>query len=141
MTNTLAPDTNNPANNPLFCFVSDGVLGPALHYSTAAIQLAGATSIGTNDYFVSLGVRPDLQFGSNDFTVSYWVRLPFGYQGGDLPFFTDVPQSTGGNGFVFAPAYAYGTAQPNPVAAGQPDPTQWAGSWATSILGGGAGVR
>jgi hypothetical protein len=135
VTNLVAPAANSGIN-PNFCY-TDGIGGAsgALHYSTMAIQLPSSTSIGTNDYYVNLGVRPDLQFGSNSFTVSYWVRLPFTYTGGDLPFFTDTPTSTGGNGFVFAPAYANGTAS---IAANSAD---FGGAWAFSIYGNGAGER
>jgi hypothetical protein len=134
ITNTVAPATNS-FDNPLF-YYTDGKLGGALHFESDAIS-TGASSIGTNDYYVVLGVRPDLQFGSNSFTVAYWVRLPLGFTGGDLPFFTDAPTSTGGNGYVFAPAYGYGTASgPNP----NPAPQNY-GGWATSIYGNALGVR
>ena len=76
-----------------------GFLGQALHYSSE-------TNFGTNNFYVTLGVRPDLQFSSNiNFTVAYWIQLPAGYAGGDLPFFTDAINSTFGPGFVFAPTY------------------------------------
>jgi hypothetical protein len=131
-TNAVAPNPGNPS----FTYVSDGALGTALHYSTEAYNTGGTTSIGTNDFYVTLGVRPDLQFGANvSFTVAYWVRLPL-FVGGDLPFFTDAAGSEGNNGFVFAPAYGYGTADPNP----NPAPQNY-GGWAASIYGAGNGVR
>jgi hypothetical protein len=133
-TNTLDP---NPGIPGTFYYVPDGVLGSALHYSTYATNSGGTTSIGVDDYFVSIGYKPDLQFSSNvSFTVSYWVRLPLGYQGGDLPFFTDALGALGNNGYVFAPAYGYGTADSNP----NPAPLN-TGAWGTSIYGGGNGVR
>ena len=79
-------------------FVS-GTLGSALHYASTF----GAT---TNTDYVTLGVRPDLQFGSSvNFSVAYWIRLPVGYAGGDLPFFCDAVNSTFNGGFTFAPTY------------------------------------
>jgi hypothetical protein len=103
----------------------------AFEYTTEATNL-GSTSVGTNDYYATLGVRPDLQFSSNvNFSVSYWIRLPLGYQAGDLPFFTDANGSEGNLGFVFAPAYGFGTASPNPT----PDPSGWIGCWAYTAYG------
>jgi len=132
-TNTLDPG----AGNPSLTYVSDGALGMALHYSTEAYNTGGKTSNGTNDFYVTLGVRPDFQFGANvNFSVAYWIRLPRGFIGGDLPFFTDAAGSEGNNGFVFAPAYGYGTADSNP----NPAPQNY-GGWATSIYGAGNGVR
>jgi hypothetical protein len=47
-----------------------------------------------------------LQFGaSTNFSVAYWIRLPAGFAGGDLPFFTDAINSTFNGGFCFAPTY------------------------------------
>jgi hypothetical protein len=75
-----------------------GMLGSALHYSSDL----GTTNIN----YVTLGVRPDLQFGSStNFSVAYWIRLPAGYAGGDLPFFTTAIGSTFNGGFCFAPSY------------------------------------
>jgi hypothetical protein len=110
-----------------------GMLGQAFQFSTAATTNTPTTSIGTDCHYATLGVLPDLQFSSNvNFSVSFWIQLPAGFQGGDLPFFTDAATSTGANGFVFAPAYAYGTASPNN---GGVDPSGWAGCWAFSIYG------
>jgi hypothetical protein len=110
---SVSPD---PAN-PNFFYVLDGKLGHALHYATdtgVPAEAGPPCAVGTNDFYVALGVRPDLKFGSNtDFSVSYWIRLPIGYDQGDLPFFDDVINSTFGTGFTFAPAYGsnalYGT--------------------------------
>jgi hypothetical protein len=65
------------------------------------------TNISAN--YASVGVRPDLQLGTSDFTVSMWVQLPNNYEGGDLPFFCDVVGSTFGSpGFCFEPSYQLG---------------------------------
>lgn len=118
-------------------FVSDAPLGQGVHYETQAINTGGITSIATDAQYITLGVRPDLQFGAGvNFSVAYWIRLPQFYYGGDLPFFTDANGSVGNNGFVFAPAYGYGTADPNPLL-----PPEHYGGWAMSVYGGGVGVR
>ncbi len=84
-------------------FVS-GMVGSALHYSSDFGSYPCCTT--TNANYVTLGVRPDLQFGSStSFTVAYWIRLPAFYTGGDLPFFTDAVNSTFNGGFCFAPTY------------------------------------
>ncbi len=81
-----------------------GVVGSALHYSSDFGLYPCCTT--TNSSYVTLGVRPDLQFSSNvNFSVAYWIRLPAGYAGGDLPFFTDAINSTFNPGFTFAPTY------------------------------------
>src|SRR5262249_35798081 len=41
-----------------------GVLGQAFHYTTQAILATNGTAYGTNTFYASLGVRPDLQFGA-----------------------------------------------------------------------------
>lgn len=111
-------------------FVTDGVLGTALHYETTV------DTTGTKANYVSLGVRPDLNFSSNvSFTVAFWVRLPANYQGGDLPFFTDATNSTFAKGYVFAPSYGYYATQ-NPETSTAVD-----GAWAYSVFdGNSAGV-
>jgi hypothetical protein len=85
-----------PAGAPTLA--GSGVVGTnALHFGTT-------NGLGTN--FVTLGVRPDLQFSSNiDFSVSYWVRG----NNTTLPFFCDSTNSlTGiyglGGGFYFGPS-------------------------------------
>jgi hypothetical protein len=80
------------------------MVGSALHYSSDFGVFPCCTT--TNTSFVTLGVRPDLQFSSNvNFSVAYWIRLPAGYAGGDLPFFTDAVNSTFSPGFTFATTY------------------------------------
>jgi len=93
--------TGTSSNISSATFVT-GVLGSALHYSSS---FGGTTNVN----YVTLGVRPDLQFGSStNFSVAYWIRLPANYTGGDLPFFTDALNSTFGSGFCFAPSYGTG---------------------------------
>jgi len=135
---TLSPSPSNPE----FTYVADGALGQALRYETDAyLNTNSGIAFATNNYYVTLGVPSDLQFDTTvSFTVSYWIRGPQGFGavpgfGGDLPFFTDTAGSTFGNGFVFAPAYGYGTVNPNPATA----PTSY-GGWAASIYGAGTGV-
>lgn len=129
--------TSSSSNVVAPTFVSDAPLGQGVHYETQAINTGGQTSIATDAQYVTLGVRPDLQFGTGvDFSIAYWIRIPLNYFGGDLPFFTDAVGSVGNNGFVFAPAYGYGTADPNPIIT----PEHY-GGWAMSIFGGGVGVR
>jgi hypothetical protein len=104
-------------------FVS-GMLGSALHYSSDFGVPPCCTT--TNASYVTLGVRPDLQFSSNvNFSVAYWIRLPAGYAGGDLPFFCDAVNSTFSGGFTFAPTYGS-------------QGTQFSGSvnggWAASVM-------
>jgi hypothetical protein len=113
---------NDGANVNNAIFVSDGVLGAALHYSTDSTNTADI-------HYVTLGVRPDLSFSSNvSFSVAFWTRLPVNYQGGDLPFFTDTTNSTFGKGFVFAPTYGF-FATANPASSTAVD-----GGWAFSVF-------
>jgi len=107
-----------------------GVLGQAFHYTTEAILATNGTAYGTNTFYASLGIQPDLQFSSNvDFTVAFWIRLlPDNYVQGDLPFFTDTINSTFGTGLVLAPAYgSQATANPNGA-------TTYDGGWAMSLF-------
>ncbi|MDB6109393.1 MAG: Immunoglobulin V-set domain protein, partial [Pedosphaera sp.] len=89
--------SNHGTNIGATTFVSPGAIGAnGLHYFT------DTDSSSTN--YVTLGVRPDLQFGSNvDFTVAFWVRQPSGSTYTNLPFFTDAVGSTSHGGFAFAP--------------------------------------
>jgi hypothetical protein len=114
--------TTASSNLSTATFVS-GMVGSALHYSSDFGVYPCCTT--TNANYVTLGVRPDLQFGAtSNFTVAYWIRLPAGYAGGDLPFFTDALNSTFNGGFCFAPTY--GTA-----ATGGPGSVN--GGWAFSL--------
>jgi hypothetical protein len=109
-----------------------GVLGQAFHYTTEAILATNGTAYGTNTFYASLGVRPDLQFSSNvDFSIAFWIQLlPPNYIQGDLPFFTDTINSTFGTGLVLAPTYGSGaTANPGQAAT-------YDGGWAMSLFDG-----
>lgn len=92
-------------------FVSDGKLGQGLHYATATSNNVSGNPVTSSSY-VTLGARPDLLFSSNvNFSVAFWVRMPDiagTPDSGDLPWLTDVTNSTFGNGFVFAPSYKLG---------------------------------
>ncbi|HEX3356030.1 MAG TPA: LamG-like jellyroll fold domain-containing protein, partial [Tepidisphaeraceae bacterium] len=92
----ISGHSNNGTNVGATVFTNAIIGTNALHYSSDS---------GSSSYnYVTLGVRPDLQFGaSTDFTVSYWVRQPSGSMYTNLPFFTDAIGSTGNGGFAFAP--------------------------------------
>jgi hypothetical protein len=127
VTNIYAAGAGSTAPTPAD-FVP-GVLGQAYHYTTQAILATNGTAYGTNTFYASLGVRPDLQFSSNvDFSVALWIRLlPDNYVQADLPFFTDTINSTFGNGLVLAPTYgSQGTAAPGGA-------TTYDGGWAMSL--------
>ncbi len=110
-----------------------GVIGDAFMYQTTVDTNAGSST--TNANYASVGVRPDLQFGTNSFTVSMWVQTPGNYTGADLPFFCDVVGSTfGAPGFCFEPSFS---------AASTYAANTWPGGWGFSVLdatGNGAGV-
>jgi hypothetical protein len=120
--------TATSSNVSSAAFVS-GMVGTALHYSSDFGVFPCCTT--TNANYVTLGVRPDLQFGSSsNFTVAYWIRLSSGYAGGDLPFFTDAVNSTFNGGFCFAPTYGRsGTSGAGSVS----------GGWALSLFDGATG--
>ncbi len=124
--------TVTTSNIAAVTFAPDGMVGQALHYASDMGSYPGPTT--TNNNYVTLGVRPDLQFSSNvNFTVAYWIRLPGNYIGGDLPFFTDTVNSTFNAGYVFAPSYGAGATTVNTGTAN--------GGWAMSLLDlGGNGV-
>jgi hypothetical protein len=115
--------TSGSSNVSSATFVS-GMLGAALHYASDFGASPCCTT--TNTSYVTLGVRPDLQFGSSvNFSVAYWVRLPVGYAGGDLPIFCDAVNSTFLPGFTFAPSYgSQGTQGSGSVT----------GAWAASVM-------
>jgi Concanavalin A-like lectin/glucanases superfamily len=78
-----------------------GQIGDAFSYTTTLDTNGNASA-----QYATLGVRPDLQFGSNiSFTVSMWVQEPLDTETFDVPFFTDAIDSTFDPGFVFAPSY------------------------------------
>ena len=92
----ISGHANNGTSVGATSFTNAAIGSNALHYSSDA----GSSSFN----YVTVGVRPDLQFSSNvDFTVSYWVRQPAGSTFTNLPFFTDAVGSTGHGGFAFAP--------------------------------------
>jgi hypothetical protein len=128
-TNTFAPGGAGAG----LAYVSDGAMGQALEYSSYAGPINHETT--NDDYYVTLGVRPDLQFGTTtSFTVAFWIRMPavfpttLYFTGGDLPFFTDTPTSTfGAPGYVFAPSFG-------PNANGSSSGViENSGSWAFSV--------
>jgi hypothetical protein len=93
-------------------FVAGKVGASALHYVThvdtpphgTAVTGAGYVTIGTP------GTPPtDLLFGSSqNFSVSYWVKLPVNYLDGDLPFLASAATSYGSFGLTLAPSYNAG---------------------------------
>ncbi|MGC3959619.1 MAG: hypothetical protein QM813_17215 [Verrucomicrobiota bacterium] len=93
---------NNHGTNVGSTTIVPGIVGSgALHYFTDT----GSSSFN----YVSLGQRTDLSFSSNvNFTVAYWVKLPPGYSGGDLPFFCNAAGSAFSPGYTFAPSYNQG---------------------------------
>lgn len=56
-----------------------GEIGPASQFSTS--------QYGSKFDYITLGYPPDLQLGTNDFSVSFWVN--YNNQGGDLPFISN----------------------------------------------------
>jgi len=89
-------------------FVTGKIGGNALHYFTllsgGAVSSSGFATIGTPGIPVA-----DFQFGSaQNFSVSYWVRLPAGSLTGDLPFLCNAQNSYGNFGLSFAPSYQHG---------------------------------
>jgi hypothetical protein len=106
-------DTSGRTNNgtavgaPTFV---DGKIGPnSLHYSTTTSDGMSGSAVTAANY-VTLGVRPDLQFGSNvNFSVAYWVRFSEpNSMPGDLPFIANNNGSYGDPGYTFASSYKEG---------------------------------
>jgi hypothetical protein len=125
--NGTAMQVTATSTNPFPPTFVPGMLGSALHYSSDFGVYPCCTTSNAN--YVTLGVRPDLQFGSTtNFSVAYWIRLPANYQGGDLPFFTDAINSTFNPGFAFAPTYGSQATSDN---TGSDN-----GGWALSIFNG-----
>lgn len=90
------------ASNVVGATYTSGKLGRALAYASdfGTPTEPGATTV-TNTSYVTLGVRPDLQFSNSvSFSVAFWIKLPANFIGGDLPFFTSTSGSLGGAGWV-----------------------------------------
>ena len=129
--NNLTDDTgrgNNgtakgQGNPPLAISYAEGKIGSkALHYET---NIEDPTNVRSS--YVELGVRPDLQFGADqDFSVAFWVRLPYNYVGGDLPFICNAMNSANSPGYTFAPSFG-------------PGDTGVPGSWGWSLFDNAAG--
>jgi autotransporter-associated beta strand protein len=98
-------------------FVGSGAVGGnSLHYGTTS-------GVATN--YVTLGVRPDFQFGTtNDFTVAYWTRG----NNSSLPFFCDSSAGLGGI-LTFAGGYYFGPS------------TNGNGSWEAGLSSSGSGQQ
>ncbi|HTI69978.1 MAG TPA: LamG-like jellyroll fold domain-containing protein [Candidatus Limnocylindria bacterium] len=79
-------------------FVAGHIGAQALHYNT---------DVDSSTFnYVTLGMPDDIQFGTGtSFSVAYWVRLPAGYAGGDLPFICNARGSYSNPGYTFAPSY------------------------------------
>jgi hypothetical protein len=136
--NATSMHTTFTATNTVAPTYMDGKLGQSFHYSSDMGPPLGdgnGNPTTTNNFYATLGVRPDLLFGNDvSFTVAYWIRLPPNYTLGDLPFFTDTVNSTFGSGYVFAPSFG-----PDAVAASTGTTP---GGWAMSVFditGAGAG--
>jgi hypothetical protein len=81
----------------------DGKIGSkSLHVSTDVD--AGAYN------YVTLGVKPDLQFSSNvNFSVAFWVRMTIpGDLPADLPFLCNATNSSYNYGYTFSPSWKDG---------------------------------
>jgi hypothetical protein len=93
---------NNATNMGATGFVAGKIGSHALRYES------GLGPQGRFHNYVTLGLRPDLQFGSNvDFSVAYWIN--YGNRNGtatdvnnDLPVFGNAISSTYNPGYVFA---------------------------------------
>ncbi len=134
--NGVAINQTDSSSNVVNALFVDGKIGKGVNYvSDFGVPAAPGATTTTNTSYVSLGVRPELQFGTNvDFTVAFWIRLPADFIGGDLPFFTTTAGSLGGQGIVFSPAYGYGIgsgAEPDPA------PLNY-GGWAVSLYDAGS---
>lgn len=102
------------AGDRAISYVNDAAIGSgALHYFTDTNSLPTVHSA-----YVTLGLKPDLQFGTNDFSVAFWVRLPANYTGPDLPYICNAENSANNPGYTFAPSYG----------------TSVAGSWGWSVF-------
>jgi hypothetical protein len=103
-------NNGTPMGTPTF--VSGKIGSQALHYSTMT-DTGESLGTVTNANYVSLGTPADLNLGTNwangvSFSVAFWIRLPAGYVGGDLPFFGSATGSDNAQGFTFSPSYKLG---------------------------------
>jgi hypothetical protein len=134
--NGVAINRTTSGSNVVAATFLAGQLGQAYSYTSDMGPPLGdgnGNPTTTNNFYVTLGVRPDFQVSSNaPFTVSYWIRLPLNYTLGDLPIFTTTVGSTFGNGIVFAPSFG-----PDAVAT---DTGTNPGGWAASFYGSLGGV-
>ena len=136
LTNNFGSSNSQPATlavaaQPTFAFLTNGLVlhlkfdgsytdssGRGNHGTNAGTALvpgrigSGALSYSTatNPFsatYVDLGVRPDLQFGTNtDFSIAFWIR--FTNAPNDLPFFCNSDESLGSAGYTIAPSYGTG---------------------------------
>jgi hypothetical protein len=85
-------------------------LGQSFHYSTDTSAEPGNLGIATNDFYMTLGHRTDLDFSSNvNFSVSLWIQFPANVFQGDLPYLCSAVGSYQNPGFTFAPSYNLGS--------------------------------
>ncbi len=129
---TAIRQTSTSSNITVAGFL-DGKIGLSLDYKSdfgEPSPTAGVTTT-TNTTYVTLGVRPDLQFGSNvNFTIAFWIKLPQDYIGGDLPFFCTAQNANFNPGISLAPAYGYGIGSGS-----EPDPAPVNyGGWAVTLF-------
>ncbi len=74
-----------------------GILGQAVHVISTGTPANGPS---TNNY-VTLGTPTQLQFGTNDFSISFWAKI--NSQNDDKPFVSNKDWGSGGNlGWVLA---------------------------------------
>ena len=129
---TAIRQTSTSSNVTVAGFL-DGKIGLALDYKSdfgEPTPTAGETTT-TNTLYVTLGVRPDLQFSSNvNFTIAFWIKLPQDYIGGDLPFFCTAKNANFNPGISIAPAYGYGNGSGS-----EPDPAPVNyGGWSVTLF-------
>ncbi len=132
----IAINQTDTSSNTVSAVFVDGKIGKAVNYHSEFGEPGGpGATTTTNTTYVSLGVRPDLQFSTNvDFSIAMWVRLPQDFIGGDLPIFTTTAGSLGGQGIVVSPAYGYGIGSGN-----DPDPAPLNyGGWGVSLYDAGS---
>ena len=94
-------NNGTPVGSPTFVA---GRIGQALHYDTETDALGKVT----NANYVTLGKPADLQFGTNSFSVAFWVKQVASSTNGDLPFFGNATNSAHNPGFTFAPSFQAG---------------------------------